>query len=313
MSETPGAGPAGAGQPPNSDQPPQERGQAPAPPDPAQPAQDPDRASAPPSAPPPAPQPAPPTAPGWSANQPPPAWAAPTEPSGAPGTGSGWTGPGPTGGSASGWSSPGGPASGWGSPGGPAGSGQPDGWGQPGGPPSGPAPAWAWSQQYAQQVKPGIIPLRPLGISELLDGAVSAIRANPAITLFMGAAVAVVSQTLVLIASYWLLSTTAPVIPDDPSFSEVVDALAVPAAALFVVVAASWLAGLLATGLLTIVVGRQVVARSITLQEAWSATWPRLWKLILLSVLQGLIIAAAVFVAFVPAFLAGLAGADGLA
>jgi len=41
-------------------------------------------------------------------------------------------------------------------------------------------------------VKPGIIPLRPLGVGELLDGAISCIRRNPAITLLIGAAVVAV-------------------------------------------------------------------------------------------------------------------------
>ena len=37
--------------------------------------------------------------------------------------------------------------------------------------------------------KPGVIPLRPLGVGEILDGAISYIRANPGVTLGLSAVV----------------------------------------------------------------------------------------------------------------------------
>src|SRR5690625_3212331 len=85
--------------------------------------------------------------------------------------------------------------SGWGQPSGPQGWGQPGG-GQPG---WGAQPGWnqpAGGSWGAPTVKPGVIPLRPLGVGELLDGAITTIRKNPAATLGISAVVAVVTQVL---------------------------------------------------------------------------------------------------------------------
>ncbi|MFB7503638.1 hypothetical protein ACFC0P_08995, partial [Streptomyces broussonetiae] len=107
----------------------------------------------------PAPQPGTgPQGPGakWSKEQPPPGqWSAPTGASGphqAPPPSPGWGGQQP------GAPGPGGYGAGYGRPGGYGAWG--GGWG---GPPS--------------AAKPGVIPLRPLGVGEILDGAVSTMRA----------------------------------------------------------------------------------------------------------------------------------------
>src|SRR5476651_2022429 len=62
----------------------------------------------------------------------------------------------------------------------------------PGPPPPPPPPGYGYG--YGNQVpKPGIIPLRPLGVGEILDGAVSVIRQNW--KLMIGLSLAVVSVT----------------------------------------------------------------------------------------------------------------------
>ena len=50
-------------------------------------------------------------------------------------------------------------------------------------------------------VKPGIIPLRPLTLSDIFNGAVGYIRANPKATLGLTAIVVVVMQIITLIAT----------------------------------------------------------------------------------------------------------------
>ena len=42
----------------------------------------------------------------------------------------------------------------------------------------GPASGWAWQPSPVNDVKPGVVPLRPLGLGEILDGAVSIVRAS---------------------------------------------------------------------------------------------------------------------------------------
>ena len=130
--------------------------------------------------------------PGWSTRQPPnPDWAAPDQ---APAAGG-----------------PPGPA---GSPPGIATS-PPGGWG---GPPASPAGArWGWVPPPV--VKPGVIPLRPLGVGEILDGAITTIRRNPAPMLGLSAIVAVITQLSAValdslmfqdVAGPWLSSPSSP-------------------------------------------------------------------------------------------------------
>src|SRR2546429_6302905 len=53
--------------------------------------------------------------------------------------------------------------------------------------------------------KPGVIPLRPLGVSEILDGAISTMRAHPKVILGVSAIVATISQLLITLTTYPLL------------------------------------------------------------------------------------------------------------
>ena len=91
------------------------------------------------------------------------------------------------------------PPQGWGSPVPPAPGGYPQP--MPVGYPTTPPPApGGWRPPVLQ---PGIIPLRPLGLGEILDGAARAIRANPAVMFGLAAAavaVAVVIEALVRVA-----------------------------------------------------------------------------------------------------------------
>src|SRR5262245_47192942 len=62
--------------------------------------------------------------------------------------------------------------------------------------------------------KPGVIPLRPLSVGEILDGAVTTMRRHPALVFGIAALVAVISAALTLVANYFLLrdlpNLTAP-------------------------------------------------------------------------------------------------------
>ncbi len=96
------------------------------------------------------------------------------------------------------------PPPGWGQPQAPP----PPGWGQPQAPPppgwgqQQPPPGWGQQQpggggQWGPQVqaeKPGIIPLRPLALGEILDGAFTAVRQNPGATIGLTVAATTVVQ-----------------------------------------------------------------------------------------------------------------------
>ncbi|MGA7050583.1 MAG: hypothetical protein WBZ37_04800, partial [Mycobacterium sp.] len=107
------------------------------------------------------------------------------------------------------------PAPGYGA--GPGYAGPPPGyWSAPDyGPPLyGAPPGYGWGSQYGPPpvpgvAKPGIIPLRPLTLSEIFNGAVGYIRTNPKATLGLTAIVVVVMQIFTLIALFGPLTAHA--------------------------------------------------------------------------------------------------------
>ena len=77
-------------------------------------------------------------------------------------------------------------------------------YGHPGYPPPGYGyPPSGYPGAVAQPLKPGIIPLRPLTLSEIYNGAVAYVRMNPKATLGMTAIVVVAAQVLVLLSPNW--------------------------------------------------------------------------------------------------------------
>jgi hypothetical protein len=163
-----------------------------------------------------------------------------------------------------------------------------------------PAPGYAPQPGYGvrpPQVRgtltPGIIPLRPLSLSDIFNGAAVYIRANPKATLGLTAVIVVITQIIMLIAAAGPLAAanrlrTAP--PDELTGGDV--AAWTLSAALTGLV--GWLAGILLTGMLTVVVGRAVFGSTIGAGETWAKIRGRLPALIGLVVLEsaGLILLA---------------------
>ncbi|OIK27213.1 DUF7544 domain-containing protein [Streptomyces malaysiense] len=243
----------------------------------------------------PAPQPGPqPQGPGpqWSGRQPPPGqWSAPT---GAPGQ-----------------NPPPGPAWGGPRPGTPGGYGGPPGHGAPGyGMPGGHG-AWGggWGGPPAA-AKPGVIPLRPLGVGEILDGAVSTLRAYWRTVLGISLGLAVVTEIVaVLVQGYFLNRTTAKASFGDPM--PPAEALRVMGESFLssVVLGLITLIGtLIATAMLTSVTSRAVLGRPATLGEAWREARPQLLKLFGQMLLLGLLGFGIMLVASVPGIIGFLSG-----
>src|SRR5918996_5880110 len=69
----------------------------------------------------------------------------------------------------------------------------------PGAYPPGQAPPPGWYGYGPPPPRPGIIPLRPLGLGDILDGTVKMIRSNPKATLGLSAIVGVVAALPVAI------------------------------------------------------------------------------------------------------------------
>ncbi|MEU6285147.1 hypothetical protein [Streptomyces sp. NPDC047028] len=249
-----------------------------------------------------------PQAPGakWSAEQPPAGqWSAPTGPPSPgqapppPPPGPGWGGP-----------QPGGPAGQpgagcYGGPGGqgPGGPGVPGGYGAWGGGWGGPPPA----------AKPGVIPLRPLGVGEILDGAVSTMRTYWRTVLGISLSVALVTQIAVILLQGLVLNDTETTGAfDDPSATagEVGRAFAELMAGTGVVALVSVIGTIVATALLTTVTSRAVLGKQITAGEAWRDARAQVPGLFGLLLLLGLISVGVVAGATLPGILVAVAGGN---
>ena len=154
-----------------------------------------------------------------------------------------------------------------------------------------------------------MIPLRPLSLSDIFNGAVAYIRANPKATLGLTTVVVVVAQLLALILSVGPLAFTGELQPS-LSGEELSPGVMLGSSASSIAGAgATWLSSILLSGMLTVVVGRAVFGTSITISEAWQRLRPRLWALIGFTVLE--VVGAVVLVAVVVLIISGVAVAAG--
>lgn len=131
--------------------------------------------------------------------------------------------------------------------------------------------------------KPGVIPLRPVGVSEILDGAFTAIRRNPRATLGVGAIIMTVYGILAAViapaavtgfssftrVNAWQPASQAQIQRQPSDVGHQVLGLVLIYLLLYV-------AGQILSGMLTNVIGPSVLGERITAGEAWHRTLPRL-------------------------------------
>ncbi|WP_367125249.1 glycerophosphoryl diester phosphodiesterase membrane domain-containing protein [Streptomyces phytohabitans] len=192
------------------------------------------------------------------------------------------------------------------------------GWGAPPTPPPYGQQGWGnWNNAWNQPppaARPGVIPLRPLGIGEILDGAVASARAHWRTALGIALGVAVVVQCASTVASgIWLRdnsSLEALESNQEPSSDELADALTGTLSWAGVELLATVFGTVVATAMLTIVVSRAVLGRPVTTREAWREARPRLGSMLGLTLLVLLIVMGAVLAGFTPGLLIALAGAE---
>jgi hypothetical protein len=223
--------------------------------------------------------------------------------------GTGWTPPvepgaGPSGGAPQ-WGAPpgGGPAQpGYGGEQPGYGTAQPGQWGAPpggpqGGPPGGPPGQWGqgqWGRQnapwgQAPGYSPGVIPLRPLSLGEILDGAFTVIRHYPGVTMGLSAVVVTVT-TLLQGALFWrlLLADIESVDGSDIGVT-ILDTLIL-----------SGISTAILSGMITSVVGDAVLGKTPTLRSTWAKVRPRVIALIVTGATTILVPAVALFALVVP-------------
>jgi hypothetical protein len=174
----------------------------------------------------------------------------------------------------------------------------PGGWGTPAPPPppaygwpSQPGTPYGWTPGAPQAPKPGVVPLRPLGVGELLDGAFTTIRRYPAATLGLSAVVMLFVVIMQIFIQYSLLHGVAR--DTTTAFGTTQtngDYAARLVTAQLIVLIVTSLATVLLTGMLTTVAGQAVLGRPMSMRAAWDGTRPLFWRLLGVTLLIALIL-----------------------
>ncbi|MFD4241498.1 hypothetical protein ACFWP3_07880 [Streptomyces sp. NPDC058525] len=173
-------------------------------------------------------------------------------------------------------------------------------YGYPGGP-------GQWGQPPA--AKPGVIPLRPLGLGEILDGAVATMRSHWRSVLPITLVVATVVQVLSLLTQKYAMADLA-VAPEAGATLDqsTVNDIVVAMAALVVVGFIAALGGIVATAMLTMIYSRAVLGTTSTVSDAWRESRSQMLRLFGLTFLLGIgaILLGAVLI--LPGLMAGSVG-----
>ncbi|MCJ0872322.1 hypothetical protein [Streptomyces sp. AP-93] len=183
------------------------------------------------------------------------------------------------------------PGAGWGGGGYPTQNGGQGGWGQ-----------------HTQAVKPGVIPLRPLGMGEILDGAVTTMRKHWRAVLPITLVVAVVVQLASVLMQKYAFGDVVLDQSSDAPLDEQIDALGsfvgLSAADGFI----QLIGAIVATAMLTMIFSRAVLGHGSSIGAAWREARPQLARLFGLTLLMGLGAALLFAVLVLPGALAGQIG-----
>ncbi|WP_414168910.1 glycerophosphoryl diester phosphodiesterase membrane domain-containing protein [Streptoverticillium reticulum] len=194
-------------------------------------------------------------------------------------------------------------------PGGPQGWGGQQGWGGNG---------WgggSWVPPVPPAPKPGVVPLRPLSLGELLEGAFATMRRYW--RTFIGVSLAVAAGTQVVetaITRPWLgkLQDLQSLQEQGKTVSvkELLNALGGTFGGLAVTGLIGLAGSIVATAMFTAVVSRAVLGRPMTAREAWQEARPRLAGMAGLLVVVPLLIGGVVLACLLPGLIIAAAGTE---
>lgn len=163
-------------------------------------------------------------------------------------------------------------------------------YGQGAPPPYPGGPAWAVA-------KPGVIPLRPLTLGDIYNGAMATIRGNPAATIGLSMILAVIVAVPTSLAMLGLRNSSAT--------EQTADAVSLGVRSLGQLV--SSFTSIILAGMLVAVLSEAVLGRRMSIGEAWRRARRHILSLIALPILIGLAIALAVVVIVVVITILSLA------
>lgn len=133
-----------------------------------------------------------------------------------------------------------------------------------------------------------MIPLRPLGLGEILDGAVATMRTHWRAVLPITLVVATVVQVISVIVQKFMLGDLAFATDPNAGPDEIIDSLGSTFAASAVVQLIQVLGTIVVTALLTMVFSRAVLGQQSSVSDAWREARPQLLRLIGLTLLMAL-------------------------
>ncbi|QWW20305.1 hypothetical protein I6B53_04225 [Schaalia sp. 19OD2882] len=181
-------------------------------------------------------------------------------------------------------------------------------WAGPPGVPAGQAGPWGPQPQGGAQLppappvwgdsapRPGIIPLRPLGLAELFEGTFRAVRANPSVMFGFSMAVMALVALVAGILQFFAWDYVFALAEQDLMTANAEDQLTQTAAAISgMIFSTLFSSGLIAlsttilTGILAITVHDAVLGRKASVGDAWRAVAPRVLPLLGVSILISLI------------------------
>jgi hypothetical protein len=183
----------------------------------------------------------------------------------------------------------------------------PDQWTQaPPPPPAYPSPPQNRQWHPHGLGKPGVIPLRPLNLGDILDGAITTIRRFPLLILGVSAIVAVVNYGLGFLGGYLFasdigpISTTPAQTPEElqRQLSQLVGPLLTT---LLVSLVITLLTQTFLSGFLTVVGGKAVLGKPVTFRDAITELKSRFLPLLGMTVLFTLAVAVATLLCVIPA------------
>jgi hypothetical protein len=131
-------------------------------------------------------------------------------------------------------------------------------------------------------VQHGIVPLRPLGLGEIFDGAFRAIRANPRVMFGLSAVVVTLSVLLETFVQWYALGNLGSLTSTSVSVETdaVLGDLVGYGGGTILSTVVTLVATTVLTGLLIISVSRSVIGQQVPLGEAWARARPQIWRLL---------------------------------
>jgi hypothetical protein len=149
-------------------------------------------------------------------------------------------------------------------------------------------------------------------VGELLDGAFTAIRRYPRVTLGLAALVMLFVSVISLLLDWALLVGVEPPAAD-ATWEDSKGYVGRFATRALIGYGVESVGTLVLTGLITAVIGQAVLGRAITPRSAWVRLRPLIWRLIAVSVLTHLILIGIAVAALLPAIIVAAAGGGGAA